>query len=140
MTFLVDFENPEKRVHGDQYPDHPMEWFWRVESMCVFMHKTMHPSIHFERYALYRHTPQGVWVVPYDMRNAHFPFEHRQCEALKRFVLIHSDRKFAYPTKAEAWRSFCIRQKWRIRHAENALERAYAVRSLAHQIDEQEVA
>lgn len=52
-------------------------------------------------YTVIRHTPKGAWIV--------------QSPAYKwsrqRFVRNSSRKKYAYPTKAEAWESFTIRKQ-----------------------------
>lgn len=47
---------------------------------------------------------------------------------LDKFVLKAARKRFAYPTKEDAWKSLVIRCKWRIRYAERDLE--YAKRAL----------
>lgn len=64
-----------------------------------------------------RHTPKGVWVADDYSRDD------------KRFwklCLIHARKRYAYPTKAEAWESLRIRTQHRVQHAKNALEAALA--------------
>ena len=125
----------KNRVFGYEFPDHPAEYFWRIESTVSRSDDAPVAAIHFERYALWRHTAKGVWVVPWGLRNATFRFQKEQNEKLKKFVLHSARRKHSYPTRSEAWRSFLIRQTHRVWHCRNALESAETVHDAAHEID-----
>lgn len=60
-------------------------------------------SIIIEKWDVLRRTPKGVWVTP--------PFSNKWCwESDKKLVINDTRKKFAYPTKKEAWESYCIRQ------------------------------
>lgn len=118
---------------GVDFPDHPMEYFFRVTSTYFFSSDGgCHPSMGFERWKLIRHTPKGVWVIPewldYPVRHT---WQQRQVDQYKKLVLHGARRKWAHPTKAEAWQSFLIRQDRRVSHCRNALQAAEAIRAAA---------
>lgn len=141
MERLQDFDldheldRTTSRVFGSNHLDHPAEWFWRVESAYHFTDcGACYADIYYERWALYRHTPRGVWVVPYDVGNARAKYLREQAETLKRLVIHGTNKAWAYPTKAEAWRSFCIRQERRVQHCRNALAAAEATYELTRRL------
>lgn len=55
-------------------------------------------SFHLSKYPILRRTPKGVWI--------RFGYESH------RFVLNGAHKRFAYPTREEAWTSF-LRRKTR---------------------------
>ena len=123
-------------VSGAEHPDHPIEWFWRVESTHYWnSYGGCEAHIYYNRYAPLRHTKRGVWLVPYENRNPHFSFEVRNSESLKKLVVHGTRRAWAYPTKKLAWGSFVIRQRHRVQHCKNALEAAETVFAMAKTID-----
>jgi len=114
-------------VDGGSYGDHSCEWFWRVESSYSWLAgNNCYVDIRFERYALLRHTKQGVWVVPYCIKD--YPTKVK--EAKKKLVLHNTRKRYAYPTKALAWVSFVIRQERRRQYARNNLEAVEAIYSV----------
>lgn len=70
------------------------------------------PHVWLEPWRVVRRTPRGCWIADY-----YCPHKANQ-----RFVLDGARKRFAYPTRAEAWDSFLIRQRKRLQHAKNQLE------------------
>ncbi len=66
-------------------------------------------------YYVIRLTLKGAWI-----KYGKWGKEH--------FVLYNSRKKYAYPTKEQAWRSFCIRKRRRVDHLEHQLK--YAEKAL----------
>ena len=71
---------------------------------------TCRPYVSLEMWSTLRETPKGRWIVSdYDSQR-------------QRFVLDTGRKRWAYPTKSEAWASFVIRQRHRLFYARKNLE------------------
>lgn len=76
-------------------------------------------SVFLDVFIAIKETPKGYWIKKYG--------EHKYPWTKKRFVLKKSKRRYAYPTKEEAWNSYRIRAQKRIWY----LRRQLAVASAA---------
>ena len=97
--------------------------YFRVESVVSHYADRPDPvvTLFIEPWTIQKQTPKGVWVERYG----------------ERHLCLHDARKkWAYPTKAEAWESFRIRTNWRIKHCRRALENALAVEAKLKSISE----
>jgi len=85
--------------------------FWRfcalVELDQMFSFDTHHIAIiTVECWRVLRRTPKGAWIAP--------PNSSKWSEeGCKRFVLDEGRKKYAYPSKKDAWESYLIRHKFR---------------------------
>lgn len=72
-----------------------------------------------ERFIAIRETKCGWWIVPsymvYCLENA---------DIYQKFVLKTGRKRYAYPTKEEAYNSYKIRKQWRVIHLRRQLDRA----------------
>lgn len=79
------------------------------------------------RFVVVRETPDCYWIVPPTYSFLNGPLGDlgrlRRAKIAKR-VSKTSERRYAYPTVAEAVRSYEVRKYRQIQHAELALERA----------------
>ena len=91
----------------EDYPEDPEKVYWRFEAYTYWSNEQAFATISCHPWEIVKPTPKGVWVERYGPR---------------KLVLHSSHKKWAYPTKQEAWESFLIRLKWRRRHQEKALE------------------
>ena len=108
-------------VRGYNIPDHPMEYWVRAHSFTWFQEGgDCKVSFFFEKWFIVKHTAKGAWLGPYPNYNL----------KLCRFCLKAGRKRFAYPTKEEAWESLKIRTQWRVSHCRNALTRAIAVEAV----------
>jgi hypothetical protein len=123
------------RVYGNETSDSPQKYFWRVESTC-WQSSDGSPvaAAHFERWFILRRTPRGVWLVPEYYAVSGSKFHEASAEKDKRLVILGTRKAWAYPTKAEAWKSFQIRQVRRVQHAQWALTAARAVKKLSDSV------
>lgn len=93
-------------------------------------------QISIERLHLLRKTPKGGWYVPEGFQGApNYVWQKTQAERLKRFVLDSGRKRFAYPTKDEAWNSFKIRTGKRVQHCKNALNVAETLNAAIQQYE-----
>jgi len=97
-------------------PDHP-DVYWRVQAFCTFRERMDLPTVHLEFYQwrVQKRTPKGAWVVS---------------DGDRHLVLDASRKKWAYPTKTEAWDSFKIRLRWRANYHRNEGRRIEAIKNL----------
>jgi len=71
-----------------------------------------------EQFKVIKETPKGYWLTfPW---SAPFHGEYNW----KKWVSKTSRKRFAYPTKEEAWDSYCIRRKRRVMHLQRQLDEA----------------
>lgn len=102
---------PENRIdHRPEQPESPGIW-WRYHSYCEVRNKERkHDSaqIYIQPYTIIRETEASVWIDRYDGA-----------------VRIQKDwnRKWAYPTKAEAWAAWTRRWHWRKKFHEQEARR-----------------
>ena len=129
-------------------PEKPGVW-WRFESSVYWRESPRHGpvvSIYATRWLTLRDTPQGAWLVDeycniglYDLpEEGRDRWERATIDAIessKKLVQNWAKKKWAYPTKDEAWKSFKIRQYHREHHARRALDNANAVYAAAKEFD-----
>lgn len=108
--------------HTQESPDK----YWRFNSFVDFespFQSRPIANIKIGMWTVLRHTPKGVWIAP--------PFSNKwNEEKLKRLVIHDTKKKYAYPTKAEAWESYCIRQMRRNQHHQIEGERLSVLNTL----------
>ena len=68
-------------------------------------------EVYFDHYEIIKLTPCGCWIDVWGK---------------KKFVIEQARKKWAYPTKELALKSFQIRKQWQIRHLERQLISAQA--------------
>ena len=102
---------PDWEENGDNHFRFFGLWEWsEYEPACQ-------PYVILKMYATLRETHKGRWIV--DSSASQWSIEHGAAQ--QRFVLNTGRKRWAYPTKADAWASFMIRQRHRINHARNNL-------------------
>jgi len=80
-------------------------------------------------FAVWRHTPKGVWVIPQWMYNRGWDDVFLQGAA---HLIIHTTgKKYAYPTKEEARKSYIIRKQREIQHAAKQHDKAVKLLAIA---------
>ena len=129
MASLEDILTPKKlltpNVIGAEPADQPLFYWWRVTSSHWWTSDGRpHITVHFHREYIVRATPKCVILSPWQKPRIW------ESKTNKR-VLKQARKRFAYPTKKEAWESWCIRQSHRLQHAKNALEVAEAAHKFA---------
>ncbi len=80
-------------------------------------------------YVVWRHTPKGVWIIPQWMYMRGYDDISLQRSA--HFILHTSGKKFAYPTKEEARRSYIIRKHREIQHTAKQHDKAIKLLAIA---------
>lgn len=117
--------------------------FWRYSGRSWWQQGSDDPivSVNLEYWTVVKATPCGVWVVPeyIDQRPSQSKLQeqYRQ-QALKRYrklIIMAHRKKWAYPTKAQAWDSFRIRINHRVMHCRNALHIAETLQDQIARID-----
>lgn len=73
--------------------------------------------IHFDQFPVIRHTPKGVWL------------DARSFDGRERFVLKEANKRFACPTKEEAFVSLKMRTNHRVGHLGRQLRRAQILKA-----------
>ena len=70
-------------------------------------------------------TPCGYWVIERSCKGyiTHFPELYKK---MRRWVSKTSVKRYCYPTKDEAFKSYHIRQQWRVKHLEYQMRIAEA--------------
>lgn len=119
-----EYWHPEWPEDGDNHFRFDGGWTWASDGQPM-------PYIRMSRWTVLKRTPCGVRVV--DGYASQFAIE--QGWAKTHMVYTGARRKWAYPTKAEAWKSFLIRQNHRLRYARNTLD---GVEALIKMIEEQD--
>lgn len=137
---LLDFCNPNPIDHTPVYgvqEDHPLHYFWRVDS-CYSWNSdgSCSPSIHFSKWWILRRTAKGVWLIYDSPDRRQYLAAAALAERDKKIVYLNARRAWAYPTKAEAWDSFLIRQSKRVQHCKNRLEAAESICALAKGVNQ----
>jgi len=84
-------------------------------------------AITLDKYEVSHHTPKGTWIYIYHYGLYPLTDEDRP----KKFILASARKKFACPTKEEAWKSFRERKKAQIRILRSQLEQAEAALHMA---------
>jgi len=99
---------------------------WRVEAMCHFVAGAELPVVHMEfyRWNILKRTAKGAWVERYGQ---------------EKFVLNDGRKKWAYPTKSDAWDSYRHRQKWRASYHHNEGRRIEAIKKLVDNIPRSDI-
>lgn len=126
MEDLMELK-PLHRV--DWRPDDPegVGIFWRFYGVLDEWADEPKARIWLEKWKALRATPRGVWIVSeYSSLTPEWSewaerWRLERLEREKKLVQTKARRKWAYPTKAEAWESFRIRTSYRVSHARNAL-------------------
>ena len=89
--------------------------WWRFENHAQWMEGSgLFGGIAVAPWRLMRETPKGAWICP-------------RGGGPERHVSHTARRRWAYPTKLDAWQSYCIRNGHWLQHARNALEKAQYV-------------
>lgn len=94
-------------------------------------------TIRCEKWLVCGETPQCWYVIPeaknYLVSNSFY------AEALKntrkRILKYAGGKKFCYPTRDEAFKSYRIRKHWQLRHTEHAFQRAKTALAEINRID-----
>ena len=107
---MIDW-HPGWLENGDNHFRFYGRWHWSENE------DTFQPYVRLEMWRTLRETPKGRWIV--NSCANQWQIEHGA--ARQRFVLNTGRKRWAYPTKADAWDSFVIRQRHRINHARNNL-------------------
>lgn len=76
------------------------------------------------RFVVVRETPDCYWIVPRGYGGKLYTLQALRRAKIAKRVSKVSIRRYAYPTVAEAVRSYEVRKYRQIQHAELALERA----------------
>lgn len=76
------------------------------------------------RFVVVRETPDCYWIVPRGYEGKLYTLQALRRAKIAKRVSKTSERRYAYPTVAEAVRSYERRKYRQIQHAELALERA----------------
>jgi hypothetical protein len=102
--------------------------FYRYERAVTYFDEYSEPSVDFvlREYTDIAETRCGYWVVPsgYEyLANKNPEFAKKK----RRFVLKTGRKRYCYPTKEQAWRSFVIRSKRSVEHCERHLRESKAV-------------
>ena len=108
---MIDW-HPEWLENGDNHFRFCGHWEWSNDD------PTCRPYVRLEMWRTLRETPKGRWIV--NSYANQWQIEHGA--ARQRFVLNTGRKRWAYPTKMQAWNSFLIRQRHRLNHARNNLE------------------
>lgn len=98
--------------------------YWRFHGFVDFWGADPVGSIYPECWRVLRHTPKGVWLAA--------PFTWN-VERHKKLVIHSARKKWAYPTKKEAWDSYCIRLEWREKYWSQEGERIAKLKHLVAQ-------
>lgn len=120
--------------HREHYPEKDGV-FWRYESCCTFSEAgDVYASIFITVWIKAADTPRGCWVIPanqrYMLRNDKWRKLNRRD---RKLIIIGTRRRWAYPTKAEAWTSFRRRLSWREAHWNTEGRRIAALKELVEQ-------
>jgi len=116
----VSFQAEEKVYWRPEQPESP-DVYWRFHGFVDFWCADPIGSINIEPWRVLRRTPKGAWIVP--------PFSNKwNEESCKKLVIDSTNKKWAYPTKKEAWDSFCIRLVRREQHWDREGERITALK------------
>ena len=102
---------PGWQENGDNHFRFIGHWDWYEDS-------AYRPYVRLEMWRTLRETPKGRWIVHSDA--SQWRIDNGMTRL--RFVLNTGRKRWAYPTKLEAWNSFVIRQQHRLNHARNNLE------------------
>lgn len=73
------------------------------------------------RYIILRETPCGWWIAKEFLNIVYRGDVPKECQ---RWVSKTGRKRFAYPTKTEAWESYMARKQWRVWHLERQLRTA----------------
>lgn len=125
---LLSIEPIEGVDWRHELPEGP-DYYWRFHGFVDFWGADPVGSICVERWTVLRRTPKGVWL--------RHPFSYDfDVESGKKLVIHDTNRKWAYPTKKEAWESFKIRLMRREQHWDREGERIAALKRIASAEDD----
>lgn len=122
---LISIEPVEQVDWRSEIPENP-ERYWRFTAFVDFWGADPIANIYAECWPIIRHTSKGVWLK-HPFASIHHP------EDGKKLVIHSTHKKWAYPTKKEAWNSFCIRLHYREMHWNREGERIAKLKYLAAQ-------
>lgn len=119
LFFLGQKENMQFTEYQGSYKTSD-RWLWRFEGHATFYDDGgYNQRIHLFAYPIIRETAKCFVIDHWDK---------------EKFVLKEANRRFAYPNKQLAWKSFQIRTMRRIQHAQRALDEANAVQEMIDQL------
>jgi len=110
-------------------------YFYRYEGDAYETEYTggIRATVNLTRYVGVKQTHAGWWVMPeYTSRIILNTIEGGLSprNAGAKWISNTSRKRYAYPTKDEAWDSFCIRRSRRIEHLERQLRYAKAIEKI----------
>lgn len=123
----LTFEPVEGVDWRERIPESP-DTYWRFHGLVDFWGADPIGSIKAEAWRVLRHTPRGVWLAP------EFSNKWNE-ESCKKLVIHNTNKKWAYPTKKEAWDSFCIRLNRREGYWKQEGERIHKLKWIVSQVN-----
>ena len=79
-------------------------------------------AVDLQVFVITRATSEGWWFMPSYMLS--FPEGGVSQKEASRWVSSSSRKRYCYPTKQEAWKSYRLRKAWRVVHLERQLKKA----------------
>lgn len=115
---VIPTEEATIHYRGNHWKDHPLHWWWRCyASVAWYDYHKPHVTFHFERWFIRRRTPQGIYLYHHVMNPPKWD----------KFVLVGAKKRYAAPTKQEAWESLVARNSRQVGFAKAAYKKAQII-------------